>query len=136
MEITEVRIKLVHDVQERLLAFCSITIDAAFVIRDLKLINGSKGPFVAMPSRKLTSKCSNCHFKNPVDSAFCSNCGTRLRDEEAIRRLQRETKIHFDVAHPINPHCRQQIETAVMAAYQQAVQSGTSHGSRREDEFD
>ena len=38
MEITEVRIKLVENSAERLLAFCSITIDAAFVIRDLKIM--------------------------------------------------------------------------------------------------
>ncbi|MFM8707843.1 MAG: septation protein SpoVG family protein, partial [Planctomycetia bacterium] len=38
MEITEVRIKLVENVAERLLAFCSITIGGAFVVRDLKII--------------------------------------------------------------------------------------------------
>ena len=38
MEITDVRIKLVEKSAERLMAFCSITIDKAFVIRELKLI--------------------------------------------------------------------------------------------------
>ena len=47
MEITEVRIKLVEKTTERLMAFCSITIDGAFVIRDLKLIGGPHGLFVA-----------------------------------------------------------------------------------------
>ena len=46
MEITEVRIKLVEKTAERLMAFCSITIDGAFVIRDLKLIGGPHGLFV------------------------------------------------------------------------------------------
>ena len=63
MEITEVRIKLVENAAERLLAFCSITIDGAFVIRDLKLIGGPSGPFVAMPSRKL---CTHC--REPYDA--------------------------------------------------------------------
>ena len=57
MEITEVRIKLMEDnsgSNERLQAFCSITFDDMFVIRDLKIIEGAKGFFVAMPSRKLT----------------------------------------------------------------------------------
>ena len=35
MDITEVRIKLVENAAERLLAFCAITINAAFVVRDL-----------------------------------------------------------------------------------------------------
>ena len=54
MEITEVRVKLMEEPGERLQAFCSITFDDAFVVRDLKIIEGTSGPFVAMPSRKLT----------------------------------------------------------------------------------
>ena len=52
MEITEVRVKLMDEPGERLQAFCSITFDDAFVVRDLKIIEGAKGVFVAMPSRK------------------------------------------------------------------------------------
>ena len=40
MEITEVRIKLMEDSDDRLRAFCSITLDDCFVIRDLKIIEG------------------------------------------------------------------------------------------------
>ena len=43
MEITEVRIKLMEEPGERLKAFCSITFDDAFVIRDLKIIEGTSG---------------------------------------------------------------------------------------------
>ena len=57
MDITEVRIKLMEDAGDRLRAFCSITFDDCFVVRDLKIIEGASGPFVAMPSRKLTSQC-------------------------------------------------------------------------------
>ena len=60
MVITEVRIKLVAENNERLMAFCSLTLDNAFVIRDLKIIEGTKGLFVAMPSRKLTDRCNRC----------------------------------------------------------------------------
>ena len=42
MEITEVRIKLMEEASERLQAFCSITFDNSFVIRDLKIIDGVK----------------------------------------------------------------------------------------------
>ena len=72
MDITEVRIKLMDDPSDRLLAFCSITIDDAFVIRDLKIIEGTNGPFVAMPSRKLTSHCPQCGCKNHLRSAYCN----------------------------------------------------------------
>ena len=66
MEITEVRVKLVDGKQDKLRAFCSITIDDAFVIRDLKIIEGSKGLFVAMPSRRLTSRCNKGGSKNQI----------------------------------------------------------------------
>ena len=64
MEITEVRIKLMDEPGERLQAFCSVTFDNAFVVRDLKIIDGTNGPFVAMPSRKLTARCGRCGCEN------------------------------------------------------------------------
>ena len=51
MEITEVRIRPVEDI-ERLKAYVSITLDHCFVVRDLKIIDGDEGLFVAMPSRR------------------------------------------------------------------------------------
>ncbi len=51
MEITEVRIHPVDD-DERLKAYVAITLDHCFVIRDLKIIEGEDGLFVAMPSRR------------------------------------------------------------------------------------
>src|SRR6478609_3140612 len=83
VEITEVRIKLMEDNNERLLAFCSITFDDMFVIRDLKIIEGGKGSFVAMPSRKLTDRCHNCGTKNHLRSRFCNECGCRLDENRA-----------------------------------------------------
>ncbi len=50
MKITEIRISLRDD--NKLKAFASITIDNCFVVRGLKIIDGAKGTFVAMPSRK------------------------------------------------------------------------------------
>lgn len=50
MKITEVKVFPVNE--ERLKAYVSITLDNCFVIRDLKVINGTSGLFVAMPSKK------------------------------------------------------------------------------------
>jgi stage V sporulation protein G len=50
VEITEVRITLRNE--EKLKAFASVTFDNCFVVRGLKIINGSQGYFVSMPSRK------------------------------------------------------------------------------------
>jgi stage V sporulation protein G len=50
MEITEVRVFPVED--EKLKAFVSIILDNCFVISDIKIINGPKGLFISMPSKK------------------------------------------------------------------------------------
>ncbi len=52
MDITEVRVFPVTN-EERLKAYATITIDNSFLIRDLRVISGNTGLFVAMPSRKL-----------------------------------------------------------------------------------
>jgi len=50
MEITEVKVYPVNE--DRLKAYVTITIDNVFVVRDLKIISGNDGLFVAMPSKK------------------------------------------------------------------------------------
>ena len=54
MQITDVRIKRV-DNQSRLKAVVSITFDNAFVVHELRVIEGSNGLFVTMPSRETKS---------------------------------------------------------------------------------
>ncbi len=119
MEITEVRVKLMEEAGERLQAFCSITLDDAFVVRDLKIIEGATGPFVAMPSRKLTTHCPQCGCKNHLRAAFCNQCGVRQRDQQASKDDEGRAKLYADIAHPINSHCREMIQQRVIQAYEE-----------------
>ena len=121
MEITEVRIKLMDDPHERLQAFCSITLDHAFVIRDLKIIQGIKGPFVAMPSRKLTDRCPRCHSKNHLRSNYCNQCGAKLDEERALRDPEGRARLYADIAHPINCECRELIQRCVIHAFDEEL---------------
>ncbi|HEC25120.1 septation regulator SpoVG [Candidatus Acidulodesulfobacterium sp. H_13] len=50
MQVTEVNVFPVDE--EKLKAYVTITFDNCFVVRDLKIINGKDGLFVAMPSKK------------------------------------------------------------------------------------
>jgi stage V sporulation protein G len=115
--ITEVRIKLMEDNNERLQAFCSVTFDDAFVVRDLKIIEGTKGSFVAMPSRKLTDRCGQCGCKNHLRARYCNQCGGKLDEDRATRDADGRAKLHADIAHPINSACREVIQGAVLKAY-------------------
>ncbi len=118
MEISEVRIKLMNDPHERLLAFCSITFDASFVIRDLKIIQGTKGAFVAMPSRKLMDRCPKCHNKNHLRAPYCNQCGVHLDENRADKDDLGRARLYADIAHPINSECRELIQEEVLNAYQ------------------
>jgi stage V sporulation protein G len=115
--ITEVRIKLVAENNERLQAFCSVTFDNAFVVRDLKIIEGTKGSFVAMPSRKLTDRCMGCGSKNHLRARYCNSCGHKLDENRALRDADGRAKLHADIAHPINSACREVIQSAVIKMY-------------------
>ena len=75
MQITDVRIRKV-DKEGKMKAVVSITIDDEFVVHDIKVIEGEKGLFIAMPSRKA----SDGEYR---DIAHPINSGTR----ETIQRL-------------------------------------------------
>ncbi|HIA28275.1 MAG TPA: stage V sporulation protein G [Planctomycetes bacterium] len=118
MEVTEVRVKMVSNRQDKLKAFCSVTFDNAFVVRDIKVIEGNNGLFVAMPSRKLTIRCTRCAFKNQVRSNYCNDCGTEIPIELSERAEEGRTKLHADVAHPINSDCRTMIQNRIIEEYE------------------
>src|SRR5688572_3839831 len=122
VEITEVRIKLMEEAGERLQAFCSITFDDAFVVRDLKIIEGTNGPFVAMPSRKLTAHCPQCGSKNHLRAQFCNQCGARQRVDRAALDDEGRAKLYADIAHPINSYCREMIQERVIRDFREELQ--------------
>ena len=84
MEIKDIRIRKI-DKDGKMKAIVSITFDNAFVVHDIKVIEGKKGLFIAMPSR---------------------------------RALDNEFK---DIAHPINPETRNQLQEMVLAKYQETL---------------
>lgn len=137
MDITEIRIKLMEGSEDRLRAFCSITIDDAFVVRDLKIIDGSNGPFVAMPSRKLTGHCQRCNHKNHLRATYCNHCGAKLQIDGDSASYDSPQKLYADVAHPINSDCRELIQNAVIDEFHAELNRCQQPGyrSRYDDDF-
>lgn len=76
MQITDIRIRKV-DKDGKMKAVVSITIDDAFVVHDIKIIEGEKGLFIAMPSRKA----SDGEYR---DIAHPINSGTREKIQKMI----------------------------------------------------
>lgn len=84
MQVTDVRIRVI-DKDSKMKAVASVTFDDCFVVHDIKVIEGEKGYFIAMPSK-------------------------RTPDEQ-----------FRDVAHPINPEMRAQLEEAILTRFHEAV---------------
>ena len=136
MNISEVRVKLTSDKDEKLRAFCSITVDNEFVIRDLKVIEGAKGLFVAMPSRKLTARCQKCGDKNHLRALYCNNCGVKLSGASFRRETDGRMKLHADIAHPINSLCRDCIQSRVIKAFRDETVRASKPGYKANDFYD
>ena len=83
MEITDVRVRRVAK-DGKMKAVVSITIDNEFVIHDIKVIEGEKGLFIAMPSRKS----SDGEYR---DIAHPINSDTRKRIQDLILEKYAET---------------------------------------------
>lgn len=122
MEITEVRVKLIANKDDRLKGFCSMTIDNGFVVRDVKVIEGTNGLFVAMPSRKMSDHCTQCGGKNHLRAKYCNNCGGKLLEERVRANSQGRMKLHADIAHPINAECRKLIQDKIIASFEEEVE--------------
>jgi len=126
MQLSEIRINLCPQTSGRLKAFCSLTFDNSLVVRDVKLIEGNDGLFLAMPSRKLCDRCRRCGDKNHLRARFCNNCGGRLDENRHMQyhqgNGQTRLKLHADIAHPINADTRLELERRVLVAFQEEME--------------
>ena len=84
MKITDVRVRKVAK-EGKMKAVVSITIDEEFVVHDIKVIEGEKGMFIAMPSRK-ASDGEYRDIAHPINSLTRDSIQTMIlnRYEEAI----------------------------------------------------
>ncbi len=83
MQITDVRVRKVTK-EGKMKAIVSITIDNEFVVHDIKVIEGEKGLFIAMPSRKA----SDGEYR---DIAHPINSETRDKIQSLILKAYEET---------------------------------------------
>ena len=104
--------------------------DNEFVVRDIKVIEGVNGLFVAMPSRKMSDHCEKCGGKNHLRAKYCNNCGAKLLEERANKDAMGRMKLHADIAHPINAECRQKIQEKVSDAFREEVEKSKEPGYR------
>jgi stage V sporulation protein G len=132
MEITEVRIFLKESPDKKLKAYATVTFDNAFVVRNIKVIEGGSGLFIAMPSRRLKSSCPKCGFRNEMRSKYCNQCAAQLPVVSAPLDQGKDAQSeHRDIAHPITQTFRDYLQKKVLEAYEaerESAQSAPSSG--------
>ena len=134
MEITEIRVFIKEGQDKKLKAYTTVTFDHVFVVRNIKIIQGSSGLFIAMPSRKLKSPCPKCNFKNEVGSKFCNQCGASLPlQDKPISAVDMDTKSeHRDIAHPVTQQFREYLQNKVIESYKKESGNQTPSGISQE----
>ena len=88
MQITDVRVRKVTK-EGKMKAVVSITIDNEFVVHDIKVIDGEKGLFIAMPSRKA----ADGEYR---DIAHPINSNTRERNQREVLKKYEEAALETE----------------------------------------
>lgn len=89
MKITEIRIHVMGE--ERLKAFASVTFDDCFVVRNMKIVSGTKGVFLCMPSRKLPDG-THKDMVHPINQEF-----RQYLEENVLKAYADELAKHPDI---------------------------------------
>ncbi|WCA22567.1 septation protein SpoVG family protein [Candidatus Phytoplasma oryzae] len=115
-QITSVRIKKKYKSQNRLRGIASITFDNAFAIHNIKIIEGDKGIFIAMPSiPKFIKENENKEDEKNIN----------LKDKIDIKEKKFVNTLDFpkflDIAHPINSVIRNKIEESIKKHFEEML---------------
>lgn len=92
MQITDVRVRKITK-EGKMKAIVSITLDEEFVVHDIKVIEGDKGLFIAMPSKK-ASDGEYRDIAHPINSATRDNIQRTILDNyvKALELPEKETE--------------------------------------------
>lgn len=91
MEITDVRVRKIAK-EGKMKAIVSITLDEEFVVHDIKVIEGEKGLFIAMPSKKATDG-EYRDIAHPINSETRERIQAMILDSYEKALLEPETEM-------------------------------------------
>lgn len=123
MKITDVRLRKVNNQDTRMKALVSITFESAFVVHDLRVIEGNNGLFVAMPSKRTPDG----EFR---DIAHPINSEMRQHVQEEVMRVYEET----EDPEPAGEASDETSETIVDPSEQETVRRETDSDEVGEDQ--
>lgn len=99
MEVSEIRIRMVNN-ESKMKAVVSVTFDDVFVVHDIKVIEGTKGIFIAMPSRRSPDGVYR-DIVHPINTVFREALVKRILDRyDEEKELQEISSIEQEVLEP------------------------------------
>ena len=105
LKITKVDVRR-YDNGSNMKALASVVLDDCFIVRDIRVIEGNNGLFVAMPNRK-------------------KGGDAKVVTEEVATAPETVEEERLDIVYPINKEGRKMIEDAVLAEYEKVLEEGS-----------
>jgi len=90
MQITDVRVRRIER-ESKMKAVVSVTLDNEFVVHDIKVIEGEKGLFIAMPSRKIADGVYR-DIAHPINSEVRDRLQTEILDRYQMAALEEQSE--------------------------------------------
>ncbi len=118
MEITSIIIRRLS-MESKMRAVVSITFDNAFVVHDVKVIEGARGLFIAMPSRK-TAEGEFKDIVHPINSTFRDELSAAVLDkyQQAVKEQA------SGLSHPIHGEEDSLVEPGLLQEYGLSMHQG------------
>ena len=121
MEITDVRLRKI-ETEGKLRAYVSITFDDSFVVHDLRVIDGNKGMFVAMPSKRLPNG-DHKDIAHPINTEIREKIQNAVLD---VYNRELEEAPHPKVEPKVEPKAEEAVEESKEEEKEEAVEETTT----------
>ena len=121
MEITDVRLRKI-ETEGKLRAYVSITFDDSFVVHDLRVIDGNKGMFVAMPSKRLPNG-DHKDIAHPINTEIREKIQNAVLD---VYNRELEEAPHPKGEPKVEPKAEEEVEESKEEEKEEAVEETTT----------
>ncbi|WP_457912652.1 SpoVG family protein [Candidatus Phytoplasma sacchari] len=120
--VTSVRIKKKYKSTNRLKGIASITFDNSFAVRNIKIIQGDEGIFIAMPSVPKFPKEDDDGINDNIKKIKKNYPNNKKNaDSEVTDNNDEDSPEFLDIAHPINSEVRNKIESVIKKYFEEMI---------------
>jgi len=128
VEITDVRLRKI-ETEGKLRAYVSITFDDSFVVHDLRVIDGNKGMFVAMPSKRLPNG-DHKDIAHPINTEIREKIQNAVLD---VYNRELEEAPQVKVEPKVEPKVEEEVEEEVEESKEEEKEEAVEETATEEE---